>query len=237
MEPGVIYTFTKGADSIQLVYDIENKYLYDPTSGTTYSVGSTIIIGTTVYILYAVGSGLFKEVPQQQTVPCFPTGVKILTPTGERAVETLKTGDKVITADGRAVPIKVYRTVFSNTTAETAPYLIPAGALGRNFPARDLRLSGNHAIQVRRGLWQFPSCLAKMTENVTQYGVGESVVYTHIGCPNYFRDNLVADGTIVESYGMGQTNGARMNELFRYNSATGGFIRLSSAPKMISSKH
>ena len=40
-----------------------------------------------------------------QVFNCFATGTTILTPQGERAIETLKPGDRVMTHDGRSTPV------------------------------------------------------------------------------------------------------------------------------------
>jgi hypothetical protein len=37
-------------------------------------------------------------------------------------------------------------------------------------------------------------------DKVKQYGVGVPVDYYHVECPNYFTDNLVVDGCVVESF-------------------------------------
>ena len=132
--------------------------------------------------------------------PCFTKGTMILTPKGEKAVETFKDGDKAITKDGRSVIVKVFKCRFANTNEETAPFHIAKGALGKNCPPRNISLSARHAIQDARGIWQIPKFLATHNSGVQQYGVGEPVEYYHIECPNFFTDNLVANGATVESF-------------------------------------
>src|SRR5262249_58476276 len=63
-------------------------------------------------------------------VICFLAGTMIMCPEGERAVETLAIGDLVLTADGRAVPVKsigrqTFVTLFSQPEGRR-----PAGAAG-----------------------------------------------------------------------------------------------------------
>jgi parallel beta-helix repeat protein len=132
------------------------------------------------------------------SVPCFPAGTRILTPTGYRIVDELRTGDTVSTADGRSVSIKMYSDVIESPTEKVAPYLIPAHCYGPNMPPADLRLSPLHAFQTQKGLWHVPR--HAFNDKVRQYGVGISVTYYHIECPNYFRDNLIVDGCVVESF-------------------------------------
>lgn len=81
---------------------------------------------------------------------CFLDGVRISTPDGGRAVETLEIGDLVLTADGRAVPVKwIGRQLVSamfNQAPHRLPVFIAAGALGERLPERDLKLTTDHAL-------------------------------------------------------------------------------------------
>ena len=53
----------------------------------------------------ATGSNTATYMPTDAMVfNCFATGTTILTPDGERAIETLKPGDRVVTHDGRSTP-------------------------------------------------------------------------------------------------------------------------------------
>ena len=128
-------------------------------------------------------------------LPCFLKGTHIQTPTGYTRIEDLKSGDVILTADNRSVSIKLHSfTVIA--TKESAPYRIPAGTFG--VPINDLHLSGNHAIQVG-GSWQIPRFLAQKIPEIQQHSLGKPVTYYHIECPNYLKDNLVAEGVTAES--------------------------------------
>jgi hypothetical protein len=122
-----------------------------------------------------------------------------------------------MTADGRAVPVKVYSTVVRNATTKTAPYIIPANAFGVNAPPAELRLSPMHAFQIRKGVWQTGQ----------QYAIGEDVTYYHLECPNYFRDNLVANGCVVESFGARQAVGIK--QVYTPCPRLGGYTRVSGS--------
>jgi Hint domain len=161
--------------------------------------------------------------PSANNIPCFVAGTRICTPSGEKAVETLRTGDIVTTSDGRSVSIKAYSTTVANATEVTAPYVVAAHSFGRNAPPADLHLSPLHAFQIKKGVWMNPRYADKAT--VQQYGVGECITYYHIECPNYFRDNLVANGCVVESFAGKQTQGAK--NIFTYNKTLGGFTRVA----------
>uniref|UniRef100_A0A6C0DGR1 Fibronectin type-III domain-containing protein n=1 Tax=viral metagenome TaxID=1070528 RepID=A0A6C0DGR1_9ZZZZ len=155
-------------------------------------------------------------------VQCFPEGTRITTQSGPVLVEDLKTGDLVLTADGRQVPVKVYYRTIETTTAHTAPYLISKKAYGLKA---DLKLSPLHAFQSRKGVWQIPKYAALSNPHVKQYGIGSSVTYYHLECPNFFTDNLVVDGCVVESFGNGQVKG--LKTLYKFNETLNGFTRAS----------
>lgn len=81
---------------------------------------------------------------------CFLTGTRIATPEGPRAIETLGPDDRVLTADGRSLPIVwVWRQDIVNIHGLSdglAPILISANAFGPGRPARDLVVSAEHAM-------------------------------------------------------------------------------------------
>ena len=136
------------------------------------------------------------------SIPCFPRGVPILTNEGYRPVETLTKEDTVRTADGRDVSIKLLKFTVGRADQTTAPYRIQAGGLGHYYPPEDLCLSAIHAIQDSRGVWQMPTYLAKHNPMVQQYGLGETIEYFHIECPNFFTDNLVVGGATFIAHRM-----------------------------------
>lgn len=92
-------------------------------------------------------SGFFANSSvDNSNVVCFGSGTRISTPSGGRAVETLRAGDQVLTADHGVQPLL---GVISNPVphhAKDQPVVITAGALGPGVPARDLRLSPQHRV-------------------------------------------------------------------------------------------
>jgi hypothetical protein len=163
---------------------------------------------------------------------CFPAGERVLTTTGYRAVEELRRGDRLVTADGRNVSAVVYRLSVPHATEKTAPYHIPAHTFGRNRPPADIRLSPQHAFQIGKGLWHIPAAAAQTHSAISQYGVGEPITYYHIELPNYFTDNIVMEGgAVVESFAHRQVpRGAR---IYTYNAARDAYTRPRSVKDVI----
>ncbi len=84
-------------------------------------------------------------------VACFATGTLIETASGPRPVETLVAGDLIQTLDHGPQPLRgILGTQIPSTAlhnkANLRPVVIAKGALGRNLPSRDLRVSPQHRI-------------------------------------------------------------------------------------------
>lgn len=82
---------------------------------------------------------------------CFLTGTLVATPSGQVAIETLQTGDMVLTADGRGVSVRwLAKQTINNIPYVLSPKLEPvriaAGALGENLPETDLIVSADHGM-------------------------------------------------------------------------------------------
>jgi hypothetical protein len=82
---------------------------------------------------------------------CYLRGTMILTPDGERPVEALRIGDRVVTRFGGVQPVKwigrqSYDARFIAGNLEKLPVRIGAGALGQGLPRRDLYVSPGHSL-------------------------------------------------------------------------------------------
>nr|WP_309503422.1 Hint domain-containing protein [uncultured Roseovarius sp.] len=97
------------------------------------------------------GSMTFQEI--EKIIPCFTPGTVIATPKGERLVEDLQVGDRVITRDNGLQEIRwLGRRDLAGAEMLQAqhlkPVLIRAGSLGRGLPERDLLVSPNHRVLI-----------------------------------------------------------------------------------------
>ncbi len=89
----------------------------------------------------------------EKVIPCFTPGTMIATPKGERRVEELEPGDRVITRDNGIQEIKWvgHKPITFKELAladHLKPVLIRAGALGNGLPERDMMVSPNHRVLV-----------------------------------------------------------------------------------------
>ena len=203
--------FGPTAPTASLFYSWADLVDYTPpivgNNNTTIKFQDTTISGAETFpTIYFTGDGTYFPWPASG-VGCFTASSQLLTPAGYVKASTLHTGDLVITSDGRQVPIKVYSSVLK-VDKSSAPYLIPKNSLAPNVPVADLRLSPWHAISLGDGLWMKPQSAAELNPgSVTQYDIGKDVHYYHFEAPNYFTDNFICDGTVVESFGAKQLSG------------------------------
>jgi hypothetical protein len=192
-----------------------------PTGGTL-SIGDTFAIdltgqpGDTDYPNLRNGNTRSRVVDLDTTspiqfpgVPCFAAGTTLLTPNGEVAVEFLKIGDLLETADAGAKPIVWLgstRIVFDASNEEQKPVRVAAHSFGNDLPKRDLVLSPQHKI-----LLDSIDCegiLAPAKGLTTQHGVRimrgiKEVEYYHVLTPTH--SILFSNGLATESFYPGKT--------------------------------
>jgi len=154
--------------------------------------------------------------------PCFTETTKILTQDGYKEIRHLLKEDKLVTADGRLTSFKLFHFKMNKTDLDSAPYCVPAGSLGESYPESDLHISGLHAIQDKNGLWQFPVYLKKTNPLIKQFDIGKPIIYYHIECPDYFKDNLIVEGCVVESL---KNNQGKSGITYYWDEKQNGFIR------------
>jgi hypothetical protein len=202
-----------------LAYTSQFGYLNDAGPGFPFIVGQTTFGTNGGYTRWSLASNSTGSASQlvaynngdslpndgyyylyPSAAPCFPAGTRILTAEGYKVVESLTTEDRVQTSDGRFVRQTLFKFSIAKATKETAPYKIAAGSLGPSYPPLPLCVSPLHAVLDPTGTWHIPYISAKDNDKVTQYGVGEPITYYHIECPDFYSDNLMAEGAVVESF-------------------------------------
>lgn len=134
--------------------------------------------------------------------PCFLAGTLIATPAGTRSVESLAIGDLVLTADGRAVPVRWvgWRTVVTafGPGAEQAPVQIAAGSLGPGLPARPLRLTADHALCLEGLLVQAGALVGTAARRLSAAELGERYTVFHVETEAH--DLILAEGVPAETF-------------------------------------
>jgi Ca2+-binding RTX toxin-like protein len=89
----------------------------------------------------------------ENVVPCFTPGTAIATARGERLVQELRVGDRIITRDNgiqeiRWIGAKPLSAQEMARSPHLRPVLIKRGSLGDNLPERDMMVSPNHRMLV-----------------------------------------------------------------------------------------
>ncbi len=132
---------------------------------------------------------------------CYLAGTRILTPTGEALIESLKPGDRVVTRFGGLQQIKwigrqSYRAAVVRQSREHLPVQLRAGSLGDGLPARDLYVSPGHSMLIQDTLVLATSLVNGIT--ITQGECPERIEYFQIELQGH--DCVIAEGTWSETY-------------------------------------
>ncbi|MEL7216414.1 MAG: Hint domain-containing protein [Pseudomonadota bacterium] len=167
--------------------DTSRTILTNSSAVTTTGVNLTLDEETsrdseTGHINEDVGIVAFAAGAITGTSVCYTPGAMIATPTGPRAVESLREGDLVITADQGLQPIRWIgaREITGarlHTLQTERPVLIRRGALWPGCPAQDITVSQQHRV------------LMKGAAVALHWGVGEVLVPAKalIGLPGIER--------------------------------------------------
>ncbi len=130
-------------------------------------------------------------------MPCFARGTRLLTPSGYRPVECLAPGDLVVTAAGRACPVRWIgrRTLDLAAASPGQPVMFDAGALGPGVPQRPVKLSPLHAVFVDGVL--VPALHLINGATIRRQSAG-AVTYFHIELDRH--DIVLAEAMPVETF-------------------------------------
>jgi Hint domain len=180
-----------------------------PAADVNFFYTATTIQPNNVYAVDTATASAATTALVTVTPICFMAGTLIRTPTGEVAVEALKPGDAVLTADGREQPVRwVGRQTISTRFADplrVLPIRIKAGALGEASPSRDLLVSPDHAILVEDALIH-AGALVNGVSIVREPRVPTAFTYYHVELEDHAL--ILAENTPAETF---VDNVARMN--------------------------
>lgn len=159
------------------------------------------------------GEQVVESVHTVLLVICFTPGTKILTPNGEVAIENLVAGDRVVTRDHGAQEIvwigaTELSPVHMDIIKNLRPILIKKGALAKDLPTQDLRVSRQHRILVRdwRAEMMFgseggvlvPAFTLCNDSTIVEERPTQNVTYIHMAFNNH--EIVYADGVETESF-------------------------------------
>lgn len=136
-------------------------------------------------------------------VTCFLAGTAIATARGGVAVEDLVAGDRVMDPDGRQLAVKwigrqTVVTIFG-PAEQSWPVVIETGALGPEQPARDLRVTPDHAFLLDGVLVQAGALVNGTTiRRLTPGELGERYTVFHIELDDHAL--VLAEGVPAETY-------------------------------------
>ncbi|MGM0741178.1 MAG: Hint domain-containing protein [Pseudomonadota bacterium] len=173
----------------------------------------------------------FTEI--ENIVPCFTPGTVIATPKGERLVEDLKVGDRIITRDNGIQEIRwLGRRDLKGRELLQAPHLKPvlvrAGSLGNGLPERDMVVSPNHRVLInndRTALYFEEREVLAAAKHLTGLEGVDAVEASGVSYIHFMFDNhevVLSNGAWTESFqpgeqtmdGMGQPQRDEIFELF-----------------------
>jgi Ca2+-binding RTX toxin-like protein len=180
------------------------RITYDPADSEAGTVEFLDGVGGPV-----TGTMTFSEI--ENVIPCFTPGTSIATPKGERLVEELKVGDKVITRDNGIQEIRWlgakdmdWKQLALNPHLK--PILVRAGSLGNGLPERDMMVSPNHRLLVANDktalYFEENEVLAAAKHLVNNRGIHEvetmGTQYIHFMFDNH--EVVLSNGAWTESF-------------------------------------
>jgi Fe2+ transport system protein FeoA len=133
-------------------------------------------------------------------IACFAAGTRIRTETGDRPVEALRIGDRLVLAAGGSAPIAWigHRSIACHRhprPRDVLPIRVQAGAFGPDMPIRDLLLSPDHAVLADGVL--IPVRYLVNGSTVARHDT-TNITYFHVELPAH--GVVLAEGLPCESY-------------------------------------
>lgn len=158
-----------------------------------------------------VDGTIVGDSPYDGFIPCFTEGTRIATVAGERLIEDLSVGDRVITRDNGMQEIRwighctIGQKVLSSKD-KLRPVLVRAGALGNGMPERDTYFSPNHRILLNEPdvaiLYGESEVFAAAKDLTKRRGIArtrpETVTYVHVMFDRH--EAILSNGMWSESF-------------------------------------
>jgi len=142
-------TYTGHVISVEPLGGGTTRFFFLPEDGSDPVLGEVTILSATA--IWEVDADDLAIDDTVTFAVCYAEGTLIMTPEGDRRVESLNPGDLVITLDHGPQTVRWTRSnmhPLEDAEVDAKPVQIKAGALGRNLPAFDLIVSPHHRILV-----------------------------------------------------------------------------------------
>ncbi len=196
IQNGALSGFSPGN---QIVFQNQNYSVYGYDGATltigSYSFADTFNAGQAFYLSHVGNDTVLSQ------TPCFLAGTALLTAGGPVAVEALVIGQGLVTASGAVRPIKwIGRRAYARRFARTNPHLNPivfqAHSLDDGVPARDLRVSREHAMALDGLL--VPAWLLINDATIRTAPIETDLLYVHVELETH--DIVLAEGAPTETF-------------------------------------
>jgi len=207
-----------GNDSVTFGDDLDAHNIKTEDGNDVIRIGKDAQVdkidgGNNSDVLYTETEGLQSKDIENTQVVCFASGMLIETPDGSRALETLQSGDLVVTFDHGPQPIRWVRSSdhpLEEVIEDAKPVLIAAGALGKGLPTQNLIVSPQHRILVGGGgqLMEFfeaeafaPAKALTGLPGVRHMKGKSKITWNHFACDRH--EVVTANGCLSESLLLG----------------------------------
>ncbi len=143
-------------------------------------------------------------------VTCYVSGTLIAAAEGDRRIEDLAPGDRVLTRDHGLQPVRWIGRSTVRAAGDLAPIRIAAGSLGQGLPRRDLNVSPQHRMLVRSRVAErmfgsaevlLPAKKLLDIPGIDRVETGADVTYMHLLLDRH--EVIFAEGAPSESFYLG----------------------------------
>lgn len=179
------------------------------------------------------GTGSSSTTPAYTVAPCYVRGTLIAVPGGSCAVEDLRTGDVILTADGAAKPVKWIGVSFQTAadiaaTPSLRPVLFQPDAIAPGIPTRALFVSPMHGMMIDDVI--VPAAALVNGVTILRPDCAGNVDYFHVELDAH--ELILAEGAAGETF-MDDASRAMFDNAAEYTALYGGeTVSAMAAPRV-----